>query len=232
MAVVYRHRRLDNNTIFYIGIGVNEKRAYQLRSRNSLWKNIVSKTDYKVEIIAENIDYNKAKELEIFLISIYGRRDLNNGILCNMTDGGDGNTNMSLDIKNKISASLKGSKQSEETKLKRKNTLKEVWENRYLRDLKRNQSIKLNKLGLIGSKGKVSKKKGIKINQEIKDRVSKGLKEYFKNNKPYNFIFIDIETINNILTDYKKGTNKFQLHKKYSLSRTIIERLIKENEIR
>ena len=29
MAIVYRHRRLDNNTIFYIGIGINEKRAFQ-----------------------------------------------------------------------------------------------------------------------------------------------------------------------------------------------------------
>jgi hypothetical protein len=230
MAIVYRHRRLDNNSIFYIGIGVDEKRAFQLRSRNQLWKNIVLKTDYKVEIIAENIDYNKAKELEIFLISLYGRRDLKNGILCNMTDGGDGNTNFSLDTKNKISNSLKGIKQSEETKLKRSNALKKVWENQDLRELKRKQSLELNRLGLIGTKGKPSKKKGIKISQEIKDKVSEGLKKHFQNNKPHNFKDIDIEIKNNIYKDYKNGIKKFQLHKKYNLCRTIIERLIKEYE--
>jgi hypothetical protein len=230
MAIVYRHRRLDNNTIFYIGIGVNEKRAYQKRSRNSLWQNIVLKTDYKVEIIAENINYEEAKELEIFLISLYGRRDLNNGILCNMTAGGDGNTDMSIDVKNKISTSLIGLKQSEQTKLKRSNTLKKVWENQDLRELKRKQTLELNRLGLIGTKGKPSKKKGIKISQEIKDKVSEGLKKHFQNNKQHNFKDIDIGIKNNIYKDYENGIKKFQLHKKYNLCRTIIERLIKEYE--
>lgn len=230
MAIVYRHRRLDNNTIFYIGIGVSKNRAYQKRSRNSLWNNIVSKSEYEVEIIADNIDCLDAKELEIFLISLYGRRDLKNGILCNMTDGGDGNTNFSLDTKNKISNSLKGIKQSEETKIKRRNALKKVWENQDLRELKREQSLELNKLGLIGTKGRPSKKKGIKIPQEIKDKVSEGLKKHFQNNKPHNFKDIDIDIKINIYKDYKNGVKKFQLHKKYNLCRTIIERLIKEYE--
>jgi hypothetical protein len=230
MAIVYRHRRLDDNSIFYIGIGVDEKRAFQLRSRNQLWKNIVLKTDYKVEIIAENIDYDKAKELEIFLISIYGRRDLKNGILCNMTGGGDGNTNMSDELKNKISNSLKGIKQSEETKLKRSNALKKVWENQDLRELKRKQSLELNRLGLIGRKGFISKKKGIKLSKEICEKMSKSLKKYYENNKPHNFINIDDDLKNNILNDYKNGIKKFKLHKKYNLSRSVIDRIINEYE--
>jgi hypothetical protein len=230
MAIVYRHRRLDDNSIFYIGIGVDEKRAFQLRSRNQLWKNIVLKTDYKVEIIAENIDYDKAKELEIFLISLYGRRDLKNGILCNMTGGGDGNTNMSDELKNKISNSLKGIKQSEETKLKRSNTLKKVWENQDLRELKRKQSLELNRLGLIGRKGFISKKKGIKLSKEICEKMSKSLKKYYENNKPHNFINIDDDLKNNILNDYKNGIKKFKLHKKYNLSRSVIDRIINEYE--
>lgn len=230
MAVVYRHRRLDNNSVFYIGIGNHKSRAYQTRSRNLFWKNIVSKTNYEVEIIADNIEYKDAKELEIFLINIYGRRDLNSGILCNMTDGGDGNNNFSIETKNKISNSLKGIKQSEETKFKRSNSLKKVWENQDLRDLKRAQALELNRLGLIGTKGKPSKKKNIKISQEIKDKVSEGLKKYYKNNKPHNFKDIDINIKINIFEDYKKGIKKFQLHKKYNLCRTIIERLIKEYE--
>ena len=182
MAVVYRHRRLDNNSIFYIGIGVNKNRAYQTRSRNNFWKNIVSKTKYQVEIIANGINYDDAKELEIFLISIYKRKDLYNGILCNMTDGGDGNSNMSAEVKNKISTSLRGKKQSEETKNKRKSILKEVWRNQELRDLKSKQTKELNRLGLIGNKGVPSNKKGIKLSQEIKDKTSAGLKKYYLNN--------------------------------------------------
>ena len=48
-TLVYRHLRLSNNEVFYIGIG-NEKRPYSKGSRNPLWKNIVKKDGYKIEI--------------------------------------------------------------------------------------------------------------------------------------------------------------------------------------
>ncbi len=97
----YRHRRLDTNEVFYVGIATKgEKthrsirkiyeRAYAKTNRNNFWKNIINHVEYEVEIIAESNDYEKMKELEIFLISIYGRRDLGTGILCNLTNGGDG----------------------------------------------------------------------------------------------------------------------------------------------
>jgi len=126
MAVVYRHRRLDTNEIFYIGIGVKEKRAYEKRSRNKLWENIVNKTEYKVEIIVKDIDYESAKELEILLIETYGRRDLDLGSLVNMTNGGDGNKGMSQEQKNIISEKLTGKKQSEETKKNEVKLLKKL----------------------------------------------------------------------------------------------------------
>lgn len=91
MAIVYRHRRLDNNQVFYVGIGKTEKRAYNKSNNRSLfWKNIVNKTNYKVEILYHNLSWEEACELEIFLISLYGRKDLNLGSLVNLTDGGDG----------------------------------------------------------------------------------------------------------------------------------------------
>ena len=48
MAYVYKHIRLDNNEIFYVGIGNdnNYKRAYQKISRNIFWKRVVNKTKY------------------------------------------------------------------------------------------------------------------------------------------------------------------------------------------
>jgi hypothetical protein len=99
MAIVYQHRRLDTNEIFYIGIGKEEKRAYSFYGRNPIWKNIVEKVGYKVEIIHNKISRESACELEMFYIQKYGRKDLKTGILCNLTDGGEGLSNLSPEIK-------------------------------------------------------------------------------------------------------------------------------------
>lgn len=120
MAIVYRHRRLDTNEIFYIGVGVRKSRAYDKKKRSQFWKNIVKKYGYKVEIIVELESYEDALKLEIAYIAKYGRLDLGTGTLCNMTDGGQG----TLGIKNTPEQSLakslrqRGRKYSEETKLK------------------------------------------------------------------------------------------------------------------
>jgi hypothetical protein len=91
MAYIYRHIRLDKNEPFYIGIGNNDyRRSKSKRSRNSMWHNITKKTDYEVEIILDDLTWNEACKKEKEFISIYGRRDLKTGILCNMTDGGEG----------------------------------------------------------------------------------------------------------------------------------------------
>ena len=89
MAIVYRHRDNSNN-IFYVGIGKNENRAFDYLNRSNFWKRYSKKYGVNSEIIAKDIDYDTAKELEILLISEYGRRDLGKGMLVNMTDGGDG----------------------------------------------------------------------------------------------------------------------------------------------
>jgi hypothetical protein len=91
MALVYRHRRLDNNNIFYVGISKDKYRPYaDGRYRNKVWNRIVKKTDYIVEIILDNISYEDAIELEIFLIYLYGKISNKTGTLSNLTDGGEG----------------------------------------------------------------------------------------------------------------------------------------------
>ena len=90
MAIVYQHIRLDDNTIFYIGIGKDNYRPYSKHSRTKYWHNIVNKCGYKVEIIKDNIEWEEALEKEIELISKLGRKDLGKGDLINMTDGGQG----------------------------------------------------------------------------------------------------------------------------------------------
>ena len=134
MAVVYRHIRLDKNEVFYIGIGITDKRAYDKRKRNNYWNNITSKSKYRVDILFDDLTYQQAKEKEIEFIKFYGRKDLGLGTLCNMTDGGDGSTGykpteemnkkrsdklknriMSEEHKDKISKSLQGHKVSEKS---------------------------------------------------------------------------------------------------------------------
>jgi hypothetical protein len=94
MAYLYRHIRSDKNEPFYIGIGCDNTgeytRAYTTYGRNKIWKSITSKTKYYVEIILDGLSWEGACGKEKEFIAIYGRINLKNGILSNMTNGGDG----------------------------------------------------------------------------------------------------------------------------------------------
>jgi hypothetical protein len=152
---LYRHIRLDKNEPFYIGIGSKQnkkpcrlkseyRRAYETnRKESSIWNNIVSKTEYEVEILFESDDYEFIKQKEIEFIKLYGRINKNTGCLANMTDGGDGfvgyipseerieklrirlsNRVQSESEKQKRIESRKGYRHSEETKRKISNSHK------------------------------------------------------------------------------------------------------------
>ena len=115
MPYVYRHIRLDKNEPFYIGIGsdMTNKRANERARRSELWKKIVAKSDYEIEILFDDITYEEAKLKEIEFIKLYGRIDLNNGTLANLTDGGDGAINPSQESRLKMSQIHKGRKNSD-----------------------------------------------------------------------------------------------------------------------
>jgi hypothetical protein len=144
MAYIYRHIRLDKNEPFYIGIGSdqNYQRSKYKRNRNKHWNNIISITGYRVEILIDELSWGEACEKEKEFILLYGRKDLGTGILCNMTDGGEGSfgrkvSNKTMkalrmpksdDVKRKISESqigdkgnFYGRKHTEETKSKIRN---------------------------------------------------------------------------------------------------------------
>lgn len=124
MAYLYRHIRLDKSEPFYIGIGSDElnnyKRAYWAYERNSIWNNIVNKTDYEVEIILDNLTWEQACKKEKEFIKLYGRKNTNSGILANMTDGGEGVLGMRQNAESrlKISKTHKGKTLSKEHKQK------------------------------------------------------------------------------------------------------------------
>ena len=97
---VYQHIRDDKKSIFYVGIGkvrtdilattnkMKHYRAYSKQGRNPIWKNIVNKTSYTVEIVRTNISKEEAISLEINLIEKYGKIK-DKGLLSNITDGGE-----------------------------------------------------------------------------------------------------------------------------------------------
>lgn len=198
MAYVYRHIRLDKNEPFYIGIGSDfkYKRAYENRSRNDYWHKIVNKSKFIVEIMIDDISWDEAKLKEIEFIKLYGRKDLGNGILSNMTDGGDGLINSSEYTRKKMSESSKKENISLETRKrmsdaakgrvphnKGKNLYPNVMENLKKINKGKKQSDESNAKRSIAHKGKklpiwqveLIRNRGIGriVSQETKDKISK-----------------------------------------------------------
>lgn len=89
MFYVYAHRRNDNGSRFYIGKG-SANRAWSHKGRNLLWRRIVKKHGYSVEVVSTGLTEEEAFQKEKELIAFHGRIALNNGALVNMTDGGEG----------------------------------------------------------------------------------------------------------------------------------------------
>ena len=87
---VYEWIRLDTNEPFYIGKG-KENRCYKLtRGNNQHFNNIVKSIPVAVNILHDNLEEQVAFDLECYYIWLY--RDIIGYDLCNMNDGGEGQT--------------------------------------------------------------------------------------------------------------------------------------------
>lgn len=91
---------------FYVGRGSGNRINQHFHNREICKNTIKSNTiraimdkinekpiHYK---IYENLSFKEANDIEIDIIKCFGRRDINTGILSNMTDGGDGLNNISI----------------------------------------------------------------------------------------------------------------------------------------
>lgn len=89
--VVYIHRKKSDDTIFYVGMG-NSYRPYDKHKskRSRYWLSTVNKNGYYVEVLFEGLSAEEAFEIEIYLISKFGRKDKGLGPLVNLSDGGEG----------------------------------------------------------------------------------------------------------------------------------------------
>jgi hypothetical protein len=115
MALVYLHKRKDNNQIFYVGVGNTERRVNSKDKRNNHWKGIVNKYGYYSEVTHKDIIWEEALSIEKYLIDFYGRKDLGLGELVNQTDGGEGFLNLSKESLENIRLKNIGRKHKPET---------------------------------------------------------------------------------------------------------------------
>jgi hypothetical protein len=96
---IYQHRKADTNEIFYVGKGKGT-RLNQSKGRNQYWHRVVAKHGFVAEFIAQNLDEELAFLAEIEAIDVYKRRGIK---LVNHTNGGEGVSNPSDEVRQKMS---------------------------------------------------------------------------------------------------------------------------------
>ena len=138
MYYTYAYLREDG-TPYYIGKG-SGNRAYATHY------NTYVPPKERILILKDNLTEEEAFKHEIYMINVYGRKDLRTGILWNRTDGGDGSSGhkhteemrklisqktkegMTPEVRKKLSKSSMGKVLSEETKKKMSIRMKgKVW---------------------------------------------------------------------------------------------------------
>jgi hypothetical protein len=178
MAYVYRHIRLDKNEPFYIGIGEKEQRAYSTHKRSILWKRIVSKYEYEVQIIFDDLTWEQACEKEKEFIKLYGRIDLKTGCLVNLTDGGEG----SLGYKHSKESLFKIGEKSKG----RNKTPQQIEKWRSNMDFKKSPEFKEKvKNALIGKKHTLERRENQRkshLGKRLSEEAKQKLKQYYKEN--------------------------------------------------
>lgn len=103
---VYVHRKLSDNSPFYVGKGKGD-RAYKKSGRNQRWLRTVQKHGYLVEIVFDSLTEEEAFQCEkdtILEFKYFGYD------LCNMTDGGEGRSGsvVSKHTRDKLAATQLG----------------------------------------------------------------------------------------------------------------------------
>ena len=116
---VYLHIKETNGKPFYVGKGT-KKRIEDKSNRNKWWHNTVKKYGYDIIILEEGLTSEEACKREIYWIKRIGRKNLNEGPLVNLTDGGDGKKGCKISEEQKIQISIRhtGKVNSVETRIK------------------------------------------------------------------------------------------------------------------
>jgi hypothetical protein len=134
-----------NNTPYYIGKG-EKHRAY-----NKNHNNVYVPPKERVLFLKKGLLEEEAFKHEIYMISIFGRKDLGTGILHNKTNGGDGSSG-------RIATESQKKKQSEKMKGRKGPTISE----------EHRKKLSLSHMGI--KKGPPSEKTKNKISKALKNK--------------------------------------------------------------
>ena len=113
---VYQHTRLDENLVFYVGKGKNNRHS-EKNNRNRYWHNVVNKAGFTSQILYGNLDEELSLLIEMELIDKYKKLGIK---LVNITSGGEGVSGLkhSSDAKKKMSEKAKGKIITNDTRTK------------------------------------------------------------------------------------------------------------------
>ncbi len=186
----------EDRTPYYVGKGCGDR--IRKRKRTDIKP---PKDKSRIIFLKQNLTEENAYKHEIYMISVFGRKDLGTGILYNKTNGGDGVCNMSEKTKQKIKEKRAKQVFSDETREKIRKALKG----------KRRPPEVIEKI----KQGRT----GIKHTEEAKQKIKE---------KRANQVFS--ETSRKKLSDLHKGKSKPHLWKKFELVNSNGE-LIKEVNI-
>lgn len=111
MVYVYIIRDPRDGCPYYVGIG--SKGRVQMLRRNAYTNNVTAQIraagfEPVVFVVTTHKSRKAAGRMERSLIRRYGRRDINTGMLTNLTDGGDTNGVMSPAARERMSVRLRG----------------------------------------------------------------------------------------------------------------------------
>lgn len=184
----YVYKLVDPTTgeVRYIGqtcVGLRERlrqhinKSYNSNTHVANWiKSLRAKGVKPVIELIEKCSIDDLDSREIHYINYFRESGAK---ITNLLGGGQKNRVFTDEVKAKISNSLKGKKQSEESNRKRIESLKETWSCEKLRELKRQQTKQLFKDGILKSKAGVpSPKKGRPFCGD-KQKLKQSLKIFF-----------------------------------------------------
>lgn len=160
----------EDKTPYYIGKG-RKYRAYQKR------KNINLPPKNRIIILKKNLTEKEAFKHEIYMISIFGRKDNKTGILRNLTDGGEGTSGAN---NSKERNGFYRKSHTKESKLKISNTKIGTKFPDYLKPIASKRTKHMWENGVFST-------------QEYRDRLSKSLcnKQYKLIDKDGNVYYVD-----------------------------------------
>ena len=224
---VYIHKNPCNGEVFYVGQGSKHggkmERAYSKRSRSRWWNNYVNKHGLPiVEIVSIDITKEEADKLEMNLIKFYGRKDLNEGNLVNLTDGGDGNGKRSVEYSKEHSLRMSGENHP-------------MWGRKHTPEwIENNSKSHMGKKLSEETKKKMSEsRKGKKRSEETKKKISDSLSGdknpmFGKTGDKNPSAKLNWEIVREIRCLYAEGNTSYRkLAQKYNVSNFTIESIIK-----